>query len=80
LALRQARFTTQALASAVIVGSRPRAPRSDHEPSSSPIANSIACRHAAMISILVANHAARLKAMSGKLNPTHMIDFKESMN
>jgi len=34
-----------------------------------------------MISILVANHAARLKAMSGKLNPpTHMIDFKESMN
>jgi hypothetical protein len=48
--------------------------------SSSPIANSSACRQAAMISILVANHAARLKAMSGKLNPTHMIDFKESMN
>jgi hypothetical protein len=47
--------------------------------SSSPIANSIACRHAAIASILVPNQAASLQAMSDKMNPTHMISFKESM-
>jgi len=48
--------------------------------SSSPIANSIACRHAAIVSFLVSNQETRLQAMSGKMNPTHMIGFKESMN
>jgi hypothetical protein len=48
--------------------------------SSSPIANSSARRQAAMISILIANQTARLQVMSGKLNPTQMIGFNESMN
>jgi hypothetical protein len=47
---------------------------------SSPIANSSTCRQAAMISILIANQTARLQVMSGKMNPTQMIGFNESMN
>jgi hypothetical protein len=38
------------------------------------------CRHAAIVSFLVSNQETRLQAMSGKMNSTHMIGFKESMN
>jgi hypothetical protein len=47
------------------------------------MANSIACRHPAIASILVSPNAAGYKLRARKVNPAqhaHMIGFNESMN
>jgi len=48
--------------------------------SSSPMANSIACRHAAMSSPSLSNQSRKPTSHVGKNESAHMISFKESMN
>jgi hypothetical protein len=45
----------------------------------SPIANSIACRHAVMSSTSLRIKAERLEPTSENVNPPHMMGFTESM-